>query len=44
MKKVSYYNYCNYALSLMIIILMMYHLFSYVFINKNENNDIYLKD
>ena len=41
MKKVSYYEYCNYTLALMIIILMMYHLFSYVFINKNENDNIY---
>ena len=41
MKEVSYYNYCNYTLSLMIVILMMYHLFSYVFIKKNENIDIY---
>ena len=41
MKKVSYYEYCNYTLALMIIILMMYHLFSYVFINKNEKDAIY---
>ncbi len=41
MKKVSYYEYCNYTLALMIIILMMYHLFSYVFITPTENNDIY---
>ena len=39
MKEVSYYNYCNYTLSLMIVILMMYHLFSYVFIHKNVEND-----
>ena len=39
MEKVSYYEYCNYTLALMIVILVMYHLFSYVFINKND--DIY---
>ena len=36
-KQVSYYNYCNYVLSLMIIILMMFHLFSYLF-KPIENN------